>query len=63
MGLEIVILSEISQTEKEKYRMISLICGIERVTGRKARGPQAAGGNKLQMADFFPFSVDKISSA
>ena len=26
--LEIVILSEISQTEKEKYRMASLICGI-----------------------------------
>ena len=26
--LEIVILSEVSQTEKEKYRMSSLICGI-----------------------------------
>ena len=64
MGLEIVILSEVSQTEKEKYHMISLICGIERVTGMKARGPQVAGGNKLQVADYFsPFSVDKISSA
>ena len=29
MDLEIAILSEVSQTEKEKYRMISLICGIE----------------------------------
>ena len=28
MDLEIVILSEVSQTEKEKYHMISLICGI-----------------------------------
>ena len=28
MDLEIVILSEASQTEKEKYHMISLICGI-----------------------------------
>ena len=28
MDLEIGILSEVSQTEKEKYRMISLICGI-----------------------------------
>ena len=28
MDLEIIILSEVSQTEKEKYRMISLICGI-----------------------------------
>ena len=28
MNLEIIILSEVSQTEKEKYHMISLICGI-----------------------------------
>ena len=28
MDLEIVILSEVSQTEKDKYYMISLICGI-----------------------------------
>ena len=28
MDLEIVILSEVSQTEKEKYHMTSLICGI-----------------------------------
>ena len=28
MDLQIVILSEVSQTEKDKYRMISLICGI-----------------------------------
>ena len=28
MDLEIVILSEVSQTEKEKYHMILLICGI-----------------------------------
>ena len=28
MDLEIVILSELSQTEKDKYRMISLICGL-----------------------------------
>ena len=28
MGLEIVILSEVSQTEKGIYHMISLICGI-----------------------------------
>ena len=27
MDLEIVILSEASQTEKDKYYMISLICG------------------------------------
>ena len=28
MDLEIVILSEVSQTEKEKYCMILLTCGI-----------------------------------
>ena len=28
MDLEIVILSEVSQTQKDKHRMISLTCGI-----------------------------------
>ena len=28
MGLEINILSEVGQTEKDKYYMISLVCGI-----------------------------------
>ena len=28
MQLEIIILSEVSQTEKDKYHMMSLICGI-----------------------------------
>ena len=28
MFLEIVILNEVSQTEKEKYCMTSLVCGI-----------------------------------
>ena len=28
MKLEMIILSEVSQTDKDKYRMISLICGI-----------------------------------
>ena len=28
MKLEIIILSEISQKEKDKYHLISLICGI-----------------------------------
>ena len=26
--LEMIILNEVSQTEKDKYHMISLICGI-----------------------------------
>ena len=28
MDLEIIILSEVSQKQKDKYHMISLICGI-----------------------------------
>ena len=28
MDLEIIILSEVSQTQKDQYHMISLICGI-----------------------------------
>ena len=28
MQLEIIILSEVSDKEKDKYQMISLICGI-----------------------------------
>ena len=28
MHLEIIILSEVTQTEKDKYHMLSLICGI-----------------------------------
>ena len=30
MDLEIIIVSELSQTEKDKYHMISLICGIQK---------------------------------
>ena len=28
MQVEIIILSEVSQTEEDKYHMMSLICGI-----------------------------------
>ena len=28
MDPEVIIVSEVSQTEKDKYHMISLICGI-----------------------------------
>ena len=30
MDLGLIILSEVSQTEKENYHMISLICGIKK---------------------------------
>ena len=35
MDLEIVILSEVSQTEKDKHHTISLICGYEILVGLK----------------------------
>ena len=28
MDLEIILLSEVNQTEKDKYPMVSLLCGI-----------------------------------
>ena len=31
IDLEIIVLSEVSQTEKDKYHMISLICGISNI--------------------------------
>ena len=30
MALEIVILNEVSQTEKDKYHIISVTCGIQK---------------------------------
>ena len=31
MDLEIIVLSEVSQTEKDKYQIRSLTCGIKKV--------------------------------
>ena len=58
---KIIILSEVSQTEKDKYHMMSLICGIlketiqmnlfpkqkERHRHRKQRGKRVGGRDKL----------------
>ena len=30
IDLEIIMLSEVSQTEKDKYHMIPLICGVKK---------------------------------
>ena len=32
MDLDIIILSEVNQTEKDKYHMISLICRVKKKT-------------------------------
>ena len=32
MDLEIIILSEVSQREKDKHYILSLICGIKNIT-------------------------------
>ena len=37
MDQEGIMLSEISQTKKDKYHMISLICGIEKTKQTKSR--------------------------
>ena len=35
MDIEVVALNEMRQTEKDKYHMISLICGIENMPQAK----------------------------
>ena len=40
MDLETIILSEVSQKEKDKYHMISLICGISNMTQMNLSGKQ-----------------------
>ena len=32
MDVEIIILSEVSQTERDKHHIVSLFCGIQNVT-------------------------------
>ena len=38
MELEEIMLSEISQTEKDNYHMVSLICGTLGIEHRKGKG-------------------------
>ena len=40
MDLEIIIPSEVSQKEKDKYHMLFLICGIQNVTQMKLSAEQ-----------------------
>ena len=44
MNLEMIILSAVSQTEKDKYHMISVICGIKKKKTRKQRDKLTAWG-------------------
>ena len=41
VSLEIIILSEISQNEKEKYHMISLICEMLNMTNEFIHKPES----------------------
>ena len=43
-GLEEIILSEISQAEKDNYQMVSLICGINRIAERSVGEVKNEGG-------------------
>ena len=47
MDLEGIMLSEISQTEKDKYCMRSLICGMEKIKQTSECNRFAAKENKL----------------
>ena len=44
------MLSEISRTEEDKYRMISLICGIQKTKQTKSRNKSIKTENKLMVA-------------
>ena len=46
MDLERIILSEISQSEKDKYHMISLICRILETKQTNIRGKKETGANQ-----------------
>ena len=49
MDLEGILLSEISQTEKDKYRMTSLMCGIQNSILRETENiPVVVRGRNLE---------------
>ena len=53
MELESIMLSEISQSEKDKYRMTSLICGIYETKQMNIReGGKGEGGKPLETLNY-----------
>ena len=46
MGLEGIMLSEISKTEKDKYRVISLVRGLLKLVATENRQMVARGGDE-----------------
>ena len=55
--LELVLCNKRIHTVQAESAPLSETRESERVTGRKARGPQVAGENKLQVVDGFPSST------
>ena len=57
MDLKIVILSEVNQTEKEKYRIASLICEIQKemikmnLLAKQKENELMVAGGKIQGRD------------
>ena len=43
---------------KRAYQVVLMVTESVSSLGREARGPKAAGRSELQVADFFPFSVE-----
>ena len=52
MGFEGIMLSEISQTEKNKYRMLSLTCGILKNKNKQTKKNNQAHRYKEQIGGF-----------
>ena len=56
MDIEMITLGKVSQTEKDKYRMISLICGIHNMAqgfpgGLVVKNPPVNAGDKGWIPD------------
>ena len=56
MGLEIILLSEVSQTENDKYPKISFMCGIYKRNDAKEH---IQNRNRNRLTDINKFMVTK----
>ena len=59
MELEIIILSEVSQTEKDKYRILTHICGIQK-NGRDEPICKAEIETQTQRANIWKPSLSNL---
>ena len=61
IGLEIIILSEVSQKEKNKYRMLTHIYGIKKKKGSEEPSSKTAINMQTQSMDFRTWGMGRVS--